>query len=122
MTGGILFLEDDRAQMTIYRQMTKKYLQDRPVFYAETVPEAEEILQAQEIHLAVVDLMIPTENGADLIMKMKENSAYDCIKIVVVTAAEEGTLLHNALGGVVDDYVTKPIDQKAFSQMINEIL
>lgn len=118
MGSGILFLEDDEAQMIIYRSLVKRYFPDIPSFFAERVSDAEDMLKRHRIKLAVVDLMIPVTNGADLIMRMKNDSIFKDIKVIVVTAAAKGTLLYTALDGIVEEFVTKPINHDRFVKML----
>lgn len=122
MSGGILFLEDDEAQMIIYKRLASNYFPNLSFFFANTVSDAEEILKYNSIKLAVLDLMIPVTNGADLIMKMKADSIYQGVKIIVVTAAEKGSLLYDALGGVVEEFVTKPINAQRFVDLLTRYI
>ena len=118
MTSDILFLEDDRAQMVIYKSLVARHFPHLTASFTDKVSEAEEILKTNPIKVAVLDLMIPVTNGADLIIKMKSNSIYSEIKIIVVSAAEKGSLLYDALEGVVEEFVTKPIDTGKFADLI----
>lgn len=122
MTSGVLFLEDDEAQMLIYKGIISRFFPGISASFASRVPDAEEILKHRPIKLAVVDLMIPVTNGADLIMRMKSDSIYKEIKIIVVTAAAKGTLLYTALGGVVEEFVTKPIQVDKFVNLLGYYL
>lgn len=121
MKPGILFLEDDRSQLVLYRRLSKKYLSEYRVFFTETVSAAESILANEPISLAVLDLMIPSENGADLIMKMKQNSSYKDIKIIVASSAKKDSLLYHSLEGYIDRFVSKPVDMAKFAELVKEI-
>lgn len=122
MPSGILFLEDDQVQMLIYKKLAADYFEGEQVFFASEVPAAEEMLRSAATKLIVLDLMLPTENGADLIHKLKADRIFDHIKIIVATSAKKGSLIYTALKGLVDEYITKPVQPQEFSDVIRKYL
>jgi len=66
-----------------------------------------EILQKEDIHLAVVDIMLPKMNGYDLVKKTRENSN---VPILILSAKnmDSDKILGLDLGA--DDYLTKPFN------------
>lgn len=122
MSSGILFLEDDHAQMIIYKRLAARHFPDISVAFTDKVCEAEEILKSNPIKLAVLDLMIPVSNGADLIVKIKADSLYKNVKIIVVSAAERGSLLFDSLEGLVDEFITKPINSEKFVDLLTRYI
>lgn len=75
------------------------------VFKAYNGKEALSILQEEEIHLALLDIMMPEMDGMETIVKIREISN---IPVIFLTAKSED--MDKVLGLTVgaDDYVTKP--------------
>lgn len=69
--------------------------------------EALAILEARQIHLIILDIMMPKLNGLSVAMKVRETKN---IPIIMLSAKSEATdkILGLSLGA--DDYVTKPFD------------
>ncbi len=77
------------------------------VFKAYDGEQALKILQTEEIHLLILDLMMPKMDGIHAIMKIREESS---IPIIVLSAKSEDTDKVLGLNLGADDYITKPFN------------
>ena len=68
--------------------------------------EGLKVIDNQEIHLAIVDIMMPKINGIAVIQKVRESST---IPIICITAMGSDSDKVLALGIVADYYLVKPI-------------
>ncbi len=69
--------------------------------------QALQILQQEEVHLIIMDLMMPKMDGIHAIMKIREDSS---IPIIVLSAKSEDTDKVLGLNIGADDYVAKPFN------------
>ena len=69
--------------------------------------QAIEILREQEVHLLVIDIMMPKLDGIRATMKIRENSG---IPIIILSAKSEDSDKILGLNIGADDYVTKPFN------------
>ncbi len=69
--------------------------------------QALRILQEEEVHLLILDLMMPKMDGIHAIMKIREESS---IPIIVLSAKTEDTDKVLGLNLGADDYVAKPFN------------
>lgn len=69
--------------------------------------EALAVLQKEEIHLLILDLMMPKLDGIHAIMKIREESS---IPIIVLSAKTQDTDKILGLNLGADDYVAKPFN------------
>lgn len=122
MRRGVLFLEDDAAQLFIYKQLIKTHLPEYPAYFVTSVAEAEVILNDHDIGLAVIDLIIPQENGADLIIKMESTITHNKVKLLVVSAAKKDSLIYNSLSGYIDGFITKLIQNESLVKLIIDLM
>lgn len=74
-------------------------------FEAHTGKEALTIMQQQEIHLILLDIMIPEMDGISAMVKIREQSN---VPIILLTAKSEDTDKIMGLNIGADDYITKP--------------
>ena len=84
-TNHILIVEDDKE----IREGVRIYLQSQgyKVFQAADGIEGLEIIEKEEIHLAIVDIMMPRMDGIRMTMKLREK--YDFPVIMLSAKSEE---------------------------------
>ena len=99
----ILLVEDDRE----IREGIEIFLrsQNYIVFQAGDGIEGLEILSREEIHLAIVDVMMPRMDGITMVARLRERS--DIPVIFLSAKTEEGDKILGLNMGA-DDYITKP--------------
>ena len=77
------------------------------VFEAYTGQEALRILEREEIHLLLLDVMMPQMDGLTAMTKLRE---YSNIPVILLTAKSEDTDKILGLNIGADDYITKPFN------------
>jgi len=75
------------------------------VLTAQNGREALDILSAQEVHLAILDVMMPVMDGFNLLRKIREHST---IPVIFLTARTDDMDKVLGLGLGADDYLPKP--------------
>ena len=69
--------------------------------------QAVELLSNHQVHLLLIDIMMPKMDGIRAILKIRENSA---IPIIMLSAKSEDTDKILGLNIGADDYITKPFN------------
>ncbi|MBR2046945.1 MAG: response regulator transcription factor [Agathobacter sp.] len=69
--------------------------------------EAVEAVESQEIHLVLMDIMMPVMDGIQAMVKIREHSN---VPVILLTAKSEDTDKILGLTVGADDYVTKPFN------------
>lgn len=77
------------------------------VFEAYNGKEAVDILNKEEIHLVLMDIMMPQMDGISAMIKIRETSN---VPVILLTAKSEDTDKILGLTVGADDYVTKPFN------------
>ena len=102
---NILVCDDDRD----IRRALRIYLDNEGyrVLEAENGQEALELLRREEIHLVLMDIMMPRMDGMEATVRLREQFN---VPVILVTAKSED--MDKILGLTVgaDDYVTKPFN------------
>lgn len=102
---NILVCDDDRAivdAIGIYLENEGYH-----VFKAFNGREALEILDSQEIHLIIMDIMMPEMDGITATMKIREDNN---IPLIMLSAKSEDYDKVLGLNIGADDYITKPFN------------
>lgn len=77
------------------------------VFKASNAEEGFRILSEKNIHLVLLDIMMPGMNGLEMCRKIRETSN---IPIIMLSAKSQDIDKIMGLSGGADDYVTKPFN------------
>lgn len=80
---------------------------DLNLFEANTGVEALEVLAKQDIHLVLMDIMMPRMDGISAMVKLREHSN---VPVILLTAKGEDTDKILGLNAGADDYITKPFN------------
>lgn len=117
MDYNILVCDDERDILDAIEIYLKA--EGYSVFTAEDGASALEILENKEIHLAIIDIMMPVMDGITLIMKMREVTN---IPIIVLSAKSEVTDKIVGLKVGADDYITKPFNAVELTARVNSLI
>ncbi|WP_170075156.1 response regulator transcription factor [Paraclostridium dentum] len=102
---NILIVDDEKEIVELIELYLKNY--DFRIFKAYDGIEAINIIDKNDINLAIVDIMMPNLNGYSLISNIRSKLN---TPIIVISAKVEGYDKILALDMGADDYVTKPFD------------
>lgn len=114
---NILIAEDNDH----IRELIKQHLQGEgyTVFEAGDGEEASIILEEQQMHLAIVDVMMPHKDGFQLCQEIR--SYYD-IPVILLTAKDQLVDKEKGYSVGTDDYLTKPFEPKELLFRIKALL
>ena len=114
---NILIVEDEKEiAMAIEVYLSN---QGYKVFKAYNGLEGLEVLEKENIHLAIVDMMMPKMNGTEFIMKVRQNYSFP---IIVLSAKSEDMDKILGLNIGADDYITKPFKPLELLARVNSQL
>ena len=114
---SILLVDDDKR----LRELLKDYLNEKnfQVFTSEDFDEAKEILEFFIFDLIILDRMMPTGDGINLIQDIKKASK---TPIIMLTAMNENNDKIDGLKKGTDDYLSKPFEPEELFLRINNLL
>src|SRR5665647_2567488 len=106
MTNFNVLIVDDEYEI---REAIEIYLKNEGirVLQAADGMEALDVLKAEEIHLILMDIMMPKMDGIKATFKIRESKN---IPIIMLSAKSEDTDKILGLNMGADDYITKPFN------------
>ena len=113
----VLVVEDDKE----IREGVEIYLKSQgyEVFQAADGVEGLEVIEKEDIHLAIVDIMMPRMDGISMVVKLREK--YD-FPVIFLSAKSEEVDKIMGLNMGADDYVTKPFTPLELLARVNSQL
>ncbi|MCM3080468.1 response regulator transcription factor [Brevibacillus invocatus] len=117
MKMTILVADDDPH----IRELLRFYL-EKEGYQVVSAPDGErasELLEIEQIHLAVVDVMMPGKNGWELCRELRDT--YD-LPVILLTAKGEVRDKEKGFMAGTDDYLTKPFEPLELLYRIKALL
>ena len=114
---NILVVDDDREIAGAIEIYLKN--QNYNVFKAYDGKEALEIFKREEIHLILMDVMMPIMDGTQATIKIRENSS---VPVLFLSAKSEDVDKILGLNIGADDYITKPFNPLELLARVNSNL
>jgi DNA-binding response OmpR family regulator len=102
---NILICDDDQDIINAL----KIFLSDSnyTIFEANNGKQALEVISNSEIHLVLMDIMMPEMDGISAMVRIRENSN---VPVILITAKSEANDKILGLNVGADDYITKPFN------------
>ena len=114
----ILIIEDEQTIADLI-QMSLKSL-NAEIDKVTSAEQAEFLIQNKKYDLAIVDWMLPQEQGPDLIQRLKKD--YADLLFLMVTAKADVESIVEGLSRGADDYLTKPFDHRILVARVKNLL
>ena len=92
------------------------------VLLAADATQALDIVDQEQIDLAIVDIMMPGMNGYELTEKLRERPATEELPIIVLTARAGGADRAHAFRVGADSYIQKPFELQRLTDEIASVM
>ncbi len=123
MSNSLLIVDDSATMRKIVmRTVRMSGIQFDRTEEAGNGLEALKVLEANPVDVILCDVNMPEMNGSELVKKVRENSAYSKIKIVMVSTESAQEFIDELLGSGANDYITKPFTPEKFQEKLAPLL
>ncbi len=117
-TSKILVVDDDmRLRSLLERYLVEQGYQVRSAANAE---QMDRLLERENFHLMVLDLMLPGEDGLSICRRLRQ--ANNELPIIMLTAKGESEDMVKGLSVGADDYINKPFSPPELIARIKAVL
>jgi len=116
-TIPILVVEDDAP----LRDLILLALSRHPHYQALAAGDGVEALALFERHhpqALILDILLPSMNGLDLLRRLKEQNRLDGVAVVVISALGYGEVIQQAVAAGACDFLVKPFDVEFLLQRL----
>ena len=113
----ILIVDDEQDIINALKIYFASY--DLKIYEANNGIDAIEIVKNEEIHLMLLDIMMPQLDGIETMIKIRE---FSNIPIILLTAKSEDMDIILGLNVGADDYITKPFNPLEVVARVKSVL
>ena len=127
----ILFAEDSIDDATLTLRALKKGGLTNPIFHVKDGAEALDFMYckgdytSRNIHdhlkLILLDLKMPKVSGIEVLEKIKSDSMFKTIPVVILTSSKEDPDIKRCYELGANSYIVKPVESDNFFQTIKEL-
>ncbi len=120
MPVNVLVVDDEHA----IREMISYALSKAGIGYelAETVGQAERLLEDTVVDLVLLDWMLPDKSGVEFARQLRAQPQTQELPVIMLTARGEEEDKVQGLDAGADDYITKPFSPKELVARIRAVL
>jgi len=122
MKKKIMAVDDDADNNFCLKVRLEEIDSECEVIAVESGKKCIEFLENNEIpDIILLDIMMPEINGWETYQKLRENSAWENIPVIFITASsdEDAEKIKESLG---DNYIEKPYNVEVVKKRIDELL
>lgn len=116
-----VLIADDEPNILI----SLEFLMKREGYEVSVAHDGQEALDAIERacpDLVLLDVMMPRKNGHEVCQAIRANSAWNGLRVLMLTAKGRDTDVAKGLALGADAYMTKPFSTRELAQKVRELL
>ena len=116
-----ILIADDEPNIV----MSLEFLMEQSGYEVAIARDGEQALRQMALFapdLVLLDVMMPLRNGYEVCQSIRENAAWDRVKIVMLSAKGRDLEVSQGLALGADAYVTKPFSTKALIAQVQALL
>ncbi|NUN63910.1 diguanylate cyclase [Pseudanabaena biceps] len=117
-----LLIVDDEP---LNRELLRRHLSNSGYVNIEAVEsghQALEMLNSQSIDLVLLDMMMPSMNGLQVMEKLKSHAEWRVIPVIIISALNEKEMMLTCIQKGAEDYLIKPYDRVLLKARVSACL
>lgn len=117
---SILVIDDDPDLQELVVMLLKRA--GIPTSSIGTATEGIQMLDTGVFDLLILDLMLPDMDGLDLLKMLRQNTRFDGLSILILSARADSEAIGTAMKLGADGYLTKPYVSLSLTQRVTSLL
>ena len=114
-----LIIDDDKTNRQLFARVIESYGYD--VLAITSGAEAIQVLESRNVHIVLLDVMMPDENGFDICRQIKAESKTADIPVVLMTALFDPQSRSEARLAGANAFFSKPFDMDELKRTMQNL-
>jgi CheY-like chemotaxis protein/anti-sigma regulatory factor (Ser/Thr protein kinase) len=119
--GTVLYIEDNAVNVLLMEAMLAQQTRLR-MLSAETPETGLQMACAQRPDLILLDIQLPGIDGYEVLRRLRADDATHDIPVIAISANALRADIERGRAAGFDDYLTKPIDQRALVETLKRVV
>ncbi|MBU0743979.1 MAG: response regulator [Gammaproteobacteria bacterium] len=119
--GKILIIDDIKANVELLEALLLSRF-GFIILKAYGGKEGLELAKKEHPDLILLDIMMPDLDGFQVCEKLRQDTAFDVVPIIMVTAKDKDDDIVQSLEKGADDYIIKPINKEDLYKKVSSLL
>jgi len=119
--GTVLYIEDNAVNVLLMEAMLAQQTRLR-MLSAETPEAGLQMACAQRPDLILLDIQLPGIDGYEVLRRLRADEATHDIPVIAISANALRADIERGRAAGFDDYLTKPIDQRALVETLKRVV
>jgi len=116
----ILVIDDDPNLLLLLTKMLSRIGAETTT--AETGSGGLNLLAKESYDLLILDLMLPDIDGYEILKRLRNNTRYDNLPVLILSARADPDAISKGLGLGADGYLTKPYLPNTLTSRVRTLL
>lgn len=118
----MLLVDDSLLILKRAEAILKKNKVDADIMLAQSGEIAIEMIQSQPIDIVLLDIIMPTMSGIEVLKKIKSNEETKAIKVLMFSSLVNKTTLKQCFEYGAIDYIMKPLEEIEFLSRVTSAM
>ncbi len=118
----IITVDDSSTMRRIIKNTLKRIGYGDEILEAENGKEALDVLSNNEVDLIITDWNMPVMDGLTFVKKVRSDSKFDDVPIIMVTTEAAKEDIITALKAGVNNYIVKPFTPQVLKEKIEAVM
>ncbi|PKM94466.1 MAG: hybrid sensor histidine kinase/response regulator [Firmicutes bacterium HGW-Firmicutes-1] len=115
----VLVVDDDKLNLKVADGFLKNCFTDYYVILCQEPTKVMGILEAENIDILLLDIIMPELSGIDLLRQIRSNDFYRDIQVIMLTSLNDKDSFKACFELGANDYILKPIDITEFQARLH---
>jgi CheY-like chemotaxis protein len=116
----IIYIEDNQANLVLIRRFIQRFPQFE-LLEAETAETGLELIRRHQPLVVLMDINLPGASGFTALEILKQEGLLKQSSVIAISANALVTEVERGIEAGFDHYLTKPIDFKHLTQLLEEV-
>ena len=119
---SVLLVDDDKGILFTLQKLVEKNFPDLLIYTANSGQQGLEMTIANHPAIIISDYSMPIMNGMEFLKRVRDNSNFDDIFFIMLTANSDSENRRTAINLGADEFISKPIIMEAFEARLKSAI
>jgi len=119
-----LVVDDSQPARNLIKTYVAEIKLGEPAYFleAKSAEEALNLIKTRRVDFILLDWNLSTATGLDVLKFVRSTDPYKKLPVIMISGESDKQNVVNSIKNGANDFATKPIDKKSFSEKVLKVL